>query len=842
MTLRDHRKRNDILMFTFCGEAIEHFIQQVQYMDERQGALFDVFMNTEINPVFVCRQSLSSIVTAGGSALSVLAPLFISCRARAEVDGVPLEQFVDESRCVALNMDAQCWWRFLHFQRFPYKWALGRHPGVGQELVRHLLEQFFVKLQNPCCRSPYFCNKVYNEFWSGDVNESIEKLLADTAFWDMINTWARVGFKYSNMTCERLLASIRAGLGDDLPDAERMCSSSVLTQMMTEHRRLGRSNPKCVTRSKLIDGGVPIRATKRARVSKPAGSFLAYKQQMDSQRLASGIHLGVFEYRTWLASLGETFSSMPDEERQAFQDEVQRTHSRKQAEADEDPVDSIPVDVGVLKTFVETEGDDSLPLKVDAFKRAVFEHLGKQGEGPEPGFTRYAEAMREKHVGRLFVTDDGAIPATDTFDYRLPCSLAHAGVCVTRDAEHMEVIYAIANATRRHLRSFKDGSPHRFFYVDDVGVTHTTYAVVAHQRGSKPPLAILADASFDDTDAEKKFLKLATTSFGLLTYKNHISFVGVSVKEFAPIASVHTQAMVYDQMALIGPDATGASLRINVVESDRAERFELYPNPIQERSRKRLPCPEGPSELERGLRNCRETSDMPSRVRIKDPSRHFGRIKSTLGIKRARPDYSSGSSSGSDSVHSHESEAIAPATPEGPAPATPQSPPPLPAPMTPVLEGAPGAAPELAEDGVRPAVVEPVRVGVDTWHLPGNSGMLKFSRNNRLLAAHCPFGGTELIDGVRHAKPHGPGPCRLNRHCDKAPIGMLGRWLQEGIFHADRDSHFSLRLATDDGGALNYAARCNGRQWIQDLDVPDVNLLFELEPNGGRDGEPLVIR
>jgi hypothetical protein len=71
----------------------------------------------------------------------------------------------------------------------------------------------------------------------------------------------------------------------------------------------------------------------------------------------------------------------------------------------------------------------------------------------------------------------------------------------------------------------------------------------------------------------------------------------------------------------------------------------------------------------------------------------------------------------------------------------------------------------------------PLRTGVDTWNLPDANGMLKYSRNNNFLGAHCPLGGCELIDGERFARPHGPGPCRLNRQVNKRPIGILGRWL-----------------------------------------------------------------
>ncbi len=88
-----------------------------------------------------------------------------------------------------------------------------------------------------------------------------------------------------------------------------------------------------------------------------------------------------------------------------------------------------------------------------------------------------------------------------------------------------------------------------------------------------------------------------------------------------------------------------------------------------------------------------------------------------------------------------------------------------------------------------------VPCGVDHWEAAG-LGTFRFSIGSGLLGAHCPLGGTYLDShGKVQSRPHGPGPCRLNRTMAKKPIGMLAAWLAAASDYDSRDC-FSKFLNT----------------------------------------------
>ena len=64
----------------------------------------------------------------------------------------------------------------------------------------------------------------------------------------------------------------------------------------------------------------------------------------------------------------------------------------------------------ILQTFVQTEGDDTLPLSVAAFNAEVRAATGVSEEKPVPGFNKYYPIFRKGHAGTVFVHDDEGIP------------------------------------------------------------------------------------------------------------------------------------------------------------------------------------------------------------------------------------------------------------------------------------------------------------------------------------------------------------------------------------------------------------------------------------------------
>jgi hypothetical protein len=113
--LKDPKKRNDILLYSLVGEAVEQFIQEVQYQDERPGALYDLFLTDEFNPVFKCRRSLCEIASAGCHPAPPLAPVFQNCQARFSADEVVVDDLIEEARCLSVDGFAS----LLAFLAFP---------------------------------------------------------------------------------------------------------------------------------------------------------------------------------------------------------------------------------------------------------------------------------------------------------------------------------------------------------------------------------------------------------------------------------------------------------------------------------------------------------------------------------------------------------------------------------------------------------------------------------------------------------------------------------------------------------------------------------------------------
>ena len=85
---------------------------------------------------------------------------------------------------------------------------------------------------------------------------------------------------------ERLLARVRQAIGGKMSNAsiERICSGGFLASLLHGHHRVpGNLDPRFVTRSELIESGVPIRAVQKAPKKKHAGGgFVVYKGEQEA--------------------------------------------------------------------------------------------------------------------------------------------------------------------------------------------------------------------------------------------------------------------------------------------------------------------------------------------------------------------------------------------------------------------------------------------------------------------------------------------------------------------------------------------------------------------------------
>ena len=414
----------------------------------------------------------------------------------------------------------------------------------------------------------------------------------------------------------------------------------------------------------------------------------------------------------------------------------------------------------ILQTFVQTEGDDTLPLSVAAFNAEVRAAMGVSEGEPVPGFNKYSPIFRKGHVGTVFVHDDGSIPESRVFNYEQPCHECHPGLCKAVDMGLMPMIKAVIKEAHKYLFQHSVGTLHCFVFWSngDVARKHR-YCVLAHKRGTQPKICMVAVCVYSDA-----CVSLVVKESGLVKFMKDVSFIGLQIKTCAPVAKVTVEHMTWDKQCFL---QGGKELRSVTAAAVGAAPIELFPDSKVPVARKST------STLEKGLQALKgqtKRSVSGSLARRRAPS-------AALGARRGPEivDYSSASGSSSSNDGSDDSRILAPFPESNPVPPPAVEPVPPPA-----VEPVP---PPAVDQSPPPEVpwAPPVRRGVDTWIVPLSmgGGFLKQSYNHGRwqLAAHCPLGGSDMLDGVRVPRPHGPGPCRLNAATSKSPIGLLASWL-----------------------------------------------------------------
>lgn len=106
-----------------------------------------------------------------------------------------------------------------------------------------------------------------------------------------------------------------------------------------------------------------------------------------------------------------------------------------------------------------------------------------------PGVSKYADIFRRPFRDSLFVADEGAIPSTERVQRPVPCHIAHAGICATRDAARYDSLMAAASALHQHMRemSVPDGGAMRVHSADMAGEEVVTlYLMLASRRARDP--------------------------------------------------------------------------------------------------------------------------------------------------------------------------------------------------------------------------------------------------------------------------------------------------------------------------------------------------------------------
>ena len=397
------------------------------------------------------------------------------------------------------------------------------------------------------------------------------------------------------------------------------------------------------------------------------------------------------------------------------------------------------------------------------------------------------------------------------------------------------MIEAVIKEAHKYLFQHSVGTLHCFVFWSNGGVARKRYCVLARKRGSQPKICMVADCVYSDA-----CVSLVVKRSGLVKFMKDVSFIGLQIKTCAPVAKVTVEHMTWDRQCFL---QGGKELRSVTAAAVGAAPIELFPDS------KVLVARKSTSTLEKGLQALKgqtKRSGSGSLARRRAPSAALGARRGPESV-----DYLSASGSSSSNDGSDDSEILAP-FPESnpvPPPAVEVVPPPAVEPVPPpAVEPVPPPAVEPEPPPPPPPEVPrapPVRRGVDTWIVPLSmgGGFLKRSYNGGRwqLAAHCPLGGCDMLDGVSVPRPHGPGLCRLNAVTSKSPIGLFASWLLCASTFSSQEDHRNARAQTVDG-ILDYDARRQGRERLQRSEMEDLPSLFRCEPNEGRDGEPASIK
>ena len=231
--------------------------------------------NDPLNPFYCCRRRLGCLLSSGRD--GDLGPLYtwLPPAECAKLDA--------EVRELGQDFSAQVFWRFGPLREFPYSFGLQVHPKASDHEKGEHLHEFF--RHKECCFEENFALRVHRLY------RAVEALLRCPAFPKLVKTWV-AAFKFTNMWAERLLARFRRNcrmIG--APDIERLVATSLLCQMLSDHLKSGRDDPRVQTKKGLLREGVPIQCQKKKqRASRPASTFFlpsATSEMLSASRTAS---------------------------------------------------------------------------------------------------------------------------------------------------------------------------------------------------------------------------------------------------------------------------------------------------------------------------------------------------------------------------------------------------------------------------------------------------------------------------------------------------------------------------------------------------------------------------
>ena len=108
------------------------------------------------------------------------------------------------------------------------------------------------------------------------------------------------------------------------------------------------------------------------------------------------------------------------------------------------------------RTVVHAIGDELQPLPATVLERVARDLADKHGS-VEPGLHAYAAKLRAEQRGKMYVPDRKDIPRDRSFDYYVPCSLAHPELCAQKEPHLVTACIQITKTAYQALKTFSPG-------------------------------------------------------------------------------------------------------------------------------------------------------------------------------------------------------------------------------------------------------------------------------------------------------------------------------------------------------------------------------------------------
>ena len=229
-----------LLLLSWMGALLEKLMSQLQHLDSTRQGLLDLSVDA-LNPFLACRKALCALVV--GERDGPLSPIY---------DFLPIEEHVRLDglvRGMGQDFSSQVKWRFRAMEHEPYTFGSWIHPSVTRAGRLEKVKAFHRK--NKCCLEQDFALRAQV------VHDTPEALASDRGFRKILETW-RMGFVFTNMVMERLLAMWRRNTEGEHDDLERIFANGKLVPWLSEHTRRGLPDPRAQSRTELLKAGVPL--------------------------------------------------------------------------------------------------------------------------------------------------------------------------------------------------------------------------------------------------------------------------------------------------------------------------------------------------------------------------------------------------------------------------------------------------------------------------------------------------------------------------------------------------------------------------------------------------------